>query len=126
MQAPVRRHDELLRQAIEAHNGYVFKTAGDAFCAAFDTVGEEHAALTEDQLADLMAVDGLGTGTNKTPRLVAKRECLAKAPRRILPERGPTDDTLKQRSPQLSLAGGWTWASLVVGRSLLLSSRSRS
>ena len=30
-------HDALLGQSIEAHGGYVFKTIGDAFCAAFAT-----------------------------------------------------------------------------------------
>jgi predicted ATPase/class 3 adenylate cyclase len=29
------RHDALLRAAIESHGGFVFKTVGDAFCAAF-------------------------------------------------------------------------------------------
>ena len=29
------RHNELLRQAIEAHNGYVYQITGDSFCAAF-------------------------------------------------------------------------------------------
>jgi len=28
-------HDDVLRRAIESHNGYIFTTAGDAFCAAF-------------------------------------------------------------------------------------------
>src|SRR5437870_10810683 len=37
MQLALQRHDALLRQAIEANNGYVFKTVGDAFCAAFPT-----------------------------------------------------------------------------------------
>src|ERR1051326_3156049 len=31
------RHDALLRHAIEAHGGHVFKTVGDQFCAAFAT-----------------------------------------------------------------------------------------
>ena len=35
MAAALRRHDELLRTAIEAHGGHVFKTMGDQFCAAF-------------------------------------------------------------------------------------------
>src|SRR5215212_4667246 len=35
MQAALARHDEILRRAIEMHGGYVFKTVGDAFCAAF-------------------------------------------------------------------------------------------
>src|SRR5215203_3060802 len=37
MQAALARHDELLRRAIEERGGYVFKTVGDAFCAAFST-----------------------------------------------------------------------------------------
>jgi class 3 adenylate cyclase len=35
MAAALRRHDEILRNAIEQAGGYVFKTAGDSFCAAF-------------------------------------------------------------------------------------------
>jgi class 3 adenylate cyclase len=41
------RHDRLLRDAIEAHGGAVFKTVGDAFCAAFvDPTAALAAALT--------------------------------------------------------------------------------
>jgi class 3 adenylate cyclase len=43
MNAALARHDHILRQAIEANSGYVFKTVGDAFCAAFPT---PHDALT--------------------------------------------------------------------------------
>ncbi|HXW88053.1 MAG TPA: DUF1707 domain-containing protein [Streptosporangiaceae bacterium] len=35
MAEALRRHDEILRDAIEQAGGYVFKTAGDSFCAAF-------------------------------------------------------------------------------------------
>ncbi len=35
MAAALRRHDEILRGCIEQAAGYVFKTVGDAFCAAF-------------------------------------------------------------------------------------------
>ncbi len=42
MGAAVTRHDVLLREAIEVQGGYVFKTVGDAFCAAF---GNPQAAL---------------------------------------------------------------------------------
>src|SRR5215207_9143808 len=35
MAVAVAEHDALLRGAIEAGGGYVFKTVGDAFCAAF-------------------------------------------------------------------------------------------
>ncbi|MFN8485397.1 MAG: adenylate/guanylate cyclase domain-containing protein [Anaerolineae bacterium] len=37
MRVALSQHDELLRGAIIAHGGYVFKTVGDAFCAAFAT-----------------------------------------------------------------------------------------
>ena len=40
MQAALTRHDALLRQAIEAHHGAVFKTIGDEFCAAFPSAPE--------------------------------------------------------------------------------------
>src|SRR5215218_11270991 len=46
MPAAVARHDRLLREAIEAHHGVVFKTVGDAVCAAFpNAVDAVHAAL---------------------------------------------------------------------------------
>lgn len=51
MQASLARHDALLREAIEAHNGYVFKTVGDAFCAAFTTAPEAIQAAFVGQLA---------------------------------------------------------------------------
>ena len=35
MQVALKRHDQLLRSTIESARGYVFKTVGDAFCAAF-------------------------------------------------------------------------------------------
>lgn len=37
MKAALARHDDMLRGEIEAAGGYVFKTVGDAFCAAFHT-----------------------------------------------------------------------------------------
>ncbi len=37
MAPALRRHDELLRAAIGQAGGFVFKTVGDAFCAAFAT-----------------------------------------------------------------------------------------
>jgi len=40
MRPALARHDEILRSAIEAHGGHVFKTLGDAFCAAFPTAPE--------------------------------------------------------------------------------------
>jgi predicted ATPase/class 3 adenylate cyclase len=37
MTVGLRRHDEILRSAIELAGGYVFKTVGDEFCSAFAT-----------------------------------------------------------------------------------------
>jgi len=46
MLAALTRHDTILREAIEGHGGFVFKTVGDAFCAAFPTaLGALEAAL---------------------------------------------------------------------------------
>lgn len=49
MQAAVRRHDELLRVAIESSGGYIFKTIGDAFCAAFGSAEDALAATLQAQ-----------------------------------------------------------------------------
>ena len=51
MQANVRRHDAIVRAAIESHAGYVFKTIGDAFCAAFALAPDAVAAALEAQQA---------------------------------------------------------------------------
>jgi class 3 adenylate cyclase len=49
MQAALARHDEILRGAIEEEGGYVFKTVGDAFCAAFLTAPAALEAALEIQ-----------------------------------------------------------------------------
>src|SRR5437667_12620038 len=51
MQTALALHDTLLRQAIEEHGGYVFKTVGDAFCAAFPTAPDAAAAALAAQRA---------------------------------------------------------------------------
>src|SRR5213592_4262067 len=56
MQVALARHDTLLREAIEDHGGYVFKTVGDAFCAAFSTAPEALSAALAAQRA-LRAAD---------------------------------------------------------------------
>src|SRR5579864_7218039 len=63
MKAAVAQHDALMRDAIEANGGYVFKTVGDAFCAAFPTAPAAlHAALAAQRALvkeDFSRVDGL-------------------------------------------------------------------
>src|ERR1700694_5215314 len=49
MHAAVKRHDQLMRSAIERHGGYVFKTVGDAFCAAFHSTPNAVAAALDAQ-----------------------------------------------------------------------------
>jgi class 3 adenylate cyclase len=52
MAAALRRHDEILRGAIEQVGGYVFKTVGDSFCAAFSAAraGLDAALAAQRQL----------------------------------------------------------------------------
>src|SRR5258708_34062132 len=49
MQRALARHDALLRHAITAHRGHVFKTVGDAFCAVFPTASDAVAAALDAQ-----------------------------------------------------------------------------
>jgi class 3 adenylate cyclase len=53
MAPALRRHDEILRDAIEQAGGYVFKTAGDSFCAAFSAAraGLDAALAAQQNLA---------------------------------------------------------------------------
>jgi predicted ATPase/class 3 adenylate cyclase len=63
MAAALRRHDRLMRDAIEAHGGYVFKVVGDAFCATFARAPDAVAAALHSQRAllgeDFLQVDGV-------------------------------------------------------------------
>ena len=45
------RHDQILREAIESNNGFIFQIVGDAFCAAFQDIGEAVHAAVESQIA---------------------------------------------------------------------------
>jgi predicted ATPase/class 3 adenylate cyclase len=50
MTVALRRHDDIMRSVIEGAGGYVFKTVGDAFCAAFDTAQQAVMAAVRAQL----------------------------------------------------------------------------
>src|SRR5829696_7500887 len=64
MQEALARHDELLRTTIEARDGYVVKTVGDAVCAAFGTATDaaesalagQRALLEEDWAEEVGAI----------------------------------------------------------------------
>ena len=51
MRIALQRHDEILRERIEGVGGYVFKTVGDAFCAAFERPAQAVGAAVDIQLA---------------------------------------------------------------------------
>ncbi|HLJ83591.1 MAG TPA: adenylate/guanylate cyclase domain-containing protein [Candidatus Eremiobacteraceae bacterium] len=63
MKTAVARHEVLIRQAVMQSDGYVFKTVGDAFCAAFHSPHQAVRAALAAQRAlhaeDFSAVDGL-------------------------------------------------------------------
>jgi predicted ATPase/class 3 adenylate cyclase len=61
MRDALARHDELLREAIEAHDGYVIKTDGDGCMAAFATADAGVSAALAGQIA-LRNTDWGGTG----------------------------------------------------------------
>ncbi|HSG44870.1 MAG TPA: adenylate/guanylate cyclase domain-containing protein, partial [Anaerolineales bacterium] len=51
MPALLARHNEILNQAIEAHNGYVFQIVGDSFSASFHSASDALNATMDAQLA---------------------------------------------------------------------------
>src|SRR5437868_4305474 len=51
MKSAIQRHDVILRQAIQAHGGYVFRTEGDAFRAVFSYAPQALAAALDAQRA---------------------------------------------------------------------------
>ncbi len=63
MAAALGRHDALLREAIAAHGGEIFKTVGDAFYAVFTTAPAAVAAAIDTQRAlaseDFAAIGGV-------------------------------------------------------------------
>src|SRR5829696_1709260 len=58
MQRALARHDAILRERIERHDGYVFKTVGDAFHAAFSKPEDALSAAVDGQRA--LAAEGWG------------------------------------------------------------------
>ena len=51
MAAALERHNAILAGAIDAHGGHVFKTVGDAYCAAFSNAGDALESAVEAQRA---------------------------------------------------------------------------
>jgi WD40 repeat protein/class 3 adenylate cyclase len=59
MHRELARHDALLREAIQANGGRVFKTIGDAFCAAFPKPEDAAQTAVEAQRALCLELKGL-------------------------------------------------------------------
>ncbi len=63
MDDALKRHNAIVASTITAHDGYIFKTAGDEFCAAFGRVSDAIRAAVDVQRAlsgeDFSAVGGL-------------------------------------------------------------------
>src|ERR1700759_1195906 len=63
MRAALTAHDEVLRTAIEAHGGFVFKHTGDGVCAAFASPRSAvDAAVAAQQALELPVRMGVATG----------------------------------------------------------------
>ncbi len=75
MAQAVARHDAIMRAAINAAGGQVFKTVGDAFCAVFESAHKATAASIEAQrqlvAEDFSALDGLQVPTGGLERRAA-------------------------------------------------------
>ena len=63
MRAALAAHDEVLRSAIEAHGGWLFKHTGDGVCAAFASpTGAVDAAVAAQRALGLPVRMGIATG----------------------------------------------------------------
>ena len=63
MRAALVNHDEVLRSAIEAHGGFMFKHTGDGVCAAFTSPRSAvDAAVAAQRQLELPVRMGLATG----------------------------------------------------------------
>src|SRR5687767_10420161 len=51
MKVAMERYDAILRDAVESHHGEIFKTAGDAFYAAFTSAPQAVSAALDAQMA---------------------------------------------------------------------------
>jgi class 3 adenylate cyclase len=50
LHSALEKHHEILREAIESNNGFLFKTIGDAFCSAFDNSNDAVKASHDAQI----------------------------------------------------------------------------
>src|SRR3989440_13013372 len=64
MRAALADHDAVVRAAIEAHGGWLFKHTGDGVCAAFSAASDAvEAAVEAQRRLELPVRMGIGTGS---------------------------------------------------------------
>ncbi len=56
MPALLARHNEILHQAIQAHNGFVFQIVGDSFSASFHNVSDAVNAVLDAPRSNVVTV----------------------------------------------------------------------
>ena len=85
MRSALAAHDGVLRSAVEAHGGWLFKHTGDGVCAAFSAAGDAVAAAVDAQgrlglpvrmgiatgEAELRGDDYFGPALNRAARVMA-------------------------------------------------------
>ncbi len=79
LQPALHMHHEILQQAIESNNGFVFEIVGDAFCCSFEEAGDAVKAAvdarTDDSFVimartDALAVEGLNSALDRAAACV--------------------------------------------------------
>src|SRR6185437_1898697 len=66
MRAALAAHDDVLRSAIEAHGGFMFKHTGDGVCAAFSSPrAAVDTAVAAQRALELPVRMGLATGESE-------------------------------------------------------------
>ena len=82
MRAALAAHDEVLRAAIEAHGGWLFKHTGDGVCAAFASPKSAvDAAVAAQRALELPVRMGVGDRRSRTARRGLFRTVLNRAAR---------------------------------------------
>ena len=71
MRVALAAHDEVLRSAIEAHGGFMFKHTGDGVCAAFASPRSAVDTAVAAQQALELPVNGAGAASGKADQLRA-------------------------------------------------------
>jgi len=69
MEPALARHDAILREAVAAHEGWVFASSGDGLAAAFSTAPDAvtAAAMDDDEAVDLVRNEVDRLLENSTP-----------------------------------------------------------